>query len=313
MADLSHLSDDQLVQIAGPTKSSGPDLSHMSDDDLDKIVNPGIGHAISKGYQSSGLMGAIKEGASQLADNAKTAWNYNPSEEQKNIAAKNPVTGMEDPAYVYGAGLVGETSALKGLGSLLKSGKAKISGLFSSEEGLHPIIEASEETSPLSPFKKDIFSMRATREGMKPTLPDLRAASTEASQTIPEGMKQVFDPFTKTTRMIPVASSEASAPIEASESSHGTLDKLLHHLNVPASSQAVGAMAGGYAGGQAAEEAGIPKEYGYLAGAAAGSKMAPMAVRAYLKTANGLLPIIESHGPAINAAARAAIAKEGTK
>lgn len=312
MADLSHLSDDQLAQIAGQTNSAGPNLSHMSDDDLDKIANPSVGHAISKGYQASGIVGAIKEGASQLVTNAKVASNYNPSEEEKMNAAKNPITGMEDPAYVYGAGLVSETSALKGLGNLIKSGKAKITGLFSSEEGLHPIIEAADEASPLNPFKEDIFSMRASREGMKPTLPDLRAA--RVAEAAPK-LNLNLNPLKMNEPLFPPSVTQAAPEVAetAAETSHGGVANLLHHLHVPTSANAAGTLAGGYVGGKVAEEAGIPKEYGYLAGAAVGSKAGPMAVRAYLKTANGLLPIIEAHGAALNAAARAAIAKEGTQ
>jgi hypothetical protein len=52
MADLSHLSDDDLSRIA-----NGPDLSHLSDSDLQKIANPSMGQSI---------MGAVGTGLKAL-------------------------------------------------------------------------------------------------------------------------------------------------------------------------------------------------------------------------------------------------------
>lgn len=257
--------------------------------------------SVSDAFRAEGIKGATN----QIATNAKAAWNSNPTEEQKNEAAKHPITGMEDPAYQYGVGLVGQTNALKGLGNLLKSGKAKITSLLSSEHGLHPIIEAAEETSPLNPYTKDIFSMRATREGMQPTLPDLRAARAAVPET-EVAMREVFDPFTKTTKVVPVsASTSEAAPVAeaASKQSGSSFGNLIHKLHLPASSQAAGAAIGGYA----AHKADLP-HWAQLGAAAAGAKAGPLAVQAFLKTKDGLIPIMEM--PAVNAAARAAAATQ---
>lgn len=266
--------------------------------------------SVSDAYKADGIIGAIK----QVGKNAKSLSNFSPSNEQMMNAAKHPVTGMEDPAYVYGAGLVSETSLPKALASAFKAGKAKITGLLSSEEGLHPIIEASEEVSPLSPFKQDIFPMRASREGMAPTMREQMASivdpknpATLAETPIPEGMKQVFDPFTKKTRLIPIKAAEAApeaAPVASEAAQHsGGVKDLLHHF-IPSSPSAAGAAAGAYA----AHKADLPEWAGALVGAA-GAKGGTLAVKAFLKTSQGLLPIMESGAPALNAAARAAIAK----
>jgi len=235
MADLSHLSDDQLAQIAGSKDSPPPqDLSHLSDVDLQKIANPSISNSIKSTFNYNPDRGVL----GTLADNAKSAINYNPSKEEIMNAAKTPITGMEDPAYTIGVGMTSPNSAIKGLQSLLQSGKAKITGLLSSEHGLHPIIEAAEEAAPAA---------------------------------------------------------EAAA-----KHSGGILGAITHHM------QAIPMAAGGYAGHKAAEELGLPGEAGAMAGMAAGAA-GPMAVKAFMKTAQGLIPVMETY-PAIGSALRAGYA-----
>lgn len=220
--------------------------------------------------------------AQRTSDNAKMA-----------EAANNPVTGMEDPVYKYGVGFLGPTSGLKGIANLLKSGKATISGFLSSEHGIHPIIEAAEEAgqvAPSSPFAKDIFSGGGSA-----------APAVTAAPETGQAMKQIFDPFTKTTKMVPATTAAAPEAVAATPSteSPGMLSKLMKTAHLGTSSNAVGAAIGGYA----AHKAGMPEVAGAIAGGLAG----PMAVKAFIKTQNGLMPIWEVNQPFLSQEGRAAI------
>lgn len=251
----------------------------------------------SKSVVDAYKSGGVKAAASQIADNTKAAWNYNPSDEQKMEAAKHPVTGMEDPAYQYGVGFLSPTNPVKGLASMLKSGKAKVSAFLSSEEGLHPVIEAVESAAPVADGAK---KLNLNLNALKMNEPLFQGASGagEAAATAGPEMRQVIDPFTKVRKMVPVeGAATQAAPVE----SLGKESFLPEFSKASATGAAVG--------GFVAHKLGLPVEAGVYAGA----KAAPYAVKAYMKTSQGLIPILEHSGQELGALTRAGIAASELK
>lgn len=294
------LSDEQMDQLYGG--QSPPPGKPMSDADMDKSFgSPKLNPAQTFQVRSNQMAEKIKAGgklsSDDISDLAKEA-----------ASPTNPVTAK----LVQGiqSGLVGEniTPAIAGIKSMFSSGAAKITGLLSSEHGIHPIVEAAEEGgSKINPdylnfLKKDSPMFKPAEAAVAPAAPlatEAIAAAEGSKGPLSIGTKDIFN-----------GGGEGAAPApKLSDESHGVISHILEHMGVPTSAAAARTVVGGYIGHHMAEEAGLPgwmgAGLGAMGGMAAG-KAYPLTIKAFSKTADGLTPIFEN--PVANSAIRAYVA-----
>jgi hypothetical protein len=274
--------------------------------------NPILNRMHKAGEERVALMQAQKDWESKnpaqpTAESAIDYANNSPMGQNQKTFAMNMASGaMANPDLA-----ISEMSpTMGGISDMVKSGKAKISGLISAKEGLKPVIEIADDSGAAAKgYKLNLNALKMNEplfQGLKPVIEiaDDSGAAAKGYKLNLNALKMNEPLFQNVAQPAAEAAPEVAAKSVASEAIPGkeVIQEAAHHLGLPSKAQA----AGGVAGAFIAHHLGLPE----WMGAVAGAKTAPYVVNAYVKTANGIMPIIEENSSMIGNLGRAAVATE---